>query len=110
MTVPDPVGGPCSGVGPGRIAAGRHVLPTGVSGRGYRRVMSTRTHICVFFDDGELEHHVCACGRRALYLLDEDGSDGVLVPEPEVDALDDTAVAYVPTRLTGPATELAVSA
>lgn len=71
---------------------------------------STRTHICVFFDDGELEHHVCACGRRALYLLDDDGSDSVLVTVLEDDALADTAVTYVPTSLTDPVTDFAVSA
>ena len=71
---------------------------------------STRTHICVFFDDGELEHHVCACGRRALYLLDDHGSDGVLVSVLDDDVLDDTAVTYVPTGLTDQAAELAASA
>ena len=70
---------------------------------------SIRTHTCVFFDDGELEHHVCACGRRALYLLDDDGSDGVFVAVDETD-LDDTPVAYVPTGLTGRVTELPASA
>lgn len=37
---------------------------------------TTPDHICVYFDDGELEH-VCSCGARALYVLEEDG--GVLV-------------------------------
>ncbi|WP_024285879.1 hypothetical protein [Cellulomonas sp. KRMCY2] len=65
---------------------------------------STRNHTCVFFDDGELEHHVCACGRRALYLLDDDGSDGVLV------ALLDDEVAAVTSGRTGPLADLAASA
>lgn len=64
---------------------------------------STRTHTCVFFDDGELEHHVCACGRRALYVLD-DGSDGVLVAQ-----LDDE-VAAMASGPTGPLADLAASA
>jgi hypothetical protein len=68
---------------------------------------SNRTHTCVYFDDGGPEH-VCVCGSRALLVLDEDGTEGVLVAlldeSTTVTAL--TARAQVPAR-TG---ELAVSA
>ena len=37
-----------------------------------------RTHVCVFFDDGELDP-ICACGRRAAYLPEQDGADSLLV-------------------------------
>ncbi|WP_188079116.1 hypothetical protein [Actinotalea subterranea] len=40
--------------------------------------MSTTTHTCVYFDDGEIEL-LCTCGQRALLVLDEDGTDGTLV-------------------------------
>ncbi|MCU1432934.1 MAG: hypothetical protein JWP95_2039 [Actinotalea sp.] len=65
--------------------------------------MSTRTHICVFFDDGEIEHF-CGCGERALYLVDDEEVGGVLVL-----LQDDTATVttLVPARR---ARELAVSA
>lgn len=46
---------------------------------------STRTHTCVYFDDGEPEL-VCACGSYAV-RLDEPGFEDVLV------ALDDGRVA-----------------
>lgn len=36
----------------------------------------TRTHSCVFFDDGDTEL-LCVCGERALHLPDEDG--GIVV-------------------------------
>jgi len=41
-----------------------------------------RTHLCVFFDDGELDP-ICACGRRAGYLPDQDGADPLLVRRAE---------------------------
>lgn len=40
--------------------------------------MSTRTHICVFYDDGEMEHF-CGCGERALFLIDDEETGGVLL-------------------------------
>lgn len=39
--------------------------------------MSTRIHTCVYFDDGELEH-LCACGARAMLVLDEQGEAGLV--------------------------------
>lgn len=74
-----------------------------VGGADYRPIMAeTRTHACVFFVDGDWPEPVCACGQRALYLLDE-GADAILV------MLDDAAA--TPVDLTGrcPA-DLAVSA
>jgi hypothetical protein len=37
-----------------------------------------RIHTCIYFDDGGAEHR-CACGSRAFYLVEEDGTDPVLV-------------------------------
>ena len=39
--------------------------------------MSTRTHSCVFFDDGEL--HLCGCGQTAMLVIEEDGSQLLVV-------------------------------
>lgn len=39
--------------------------------------MSTRSHSCVFFDDGEL--HVCGCGQTAMLVTEEDGSTLLVV-------------------------------
>lgn len=44
--------------------------------------MSTRTHVCVYFDDGELDH-LCACGSRALLVLGEDGLEALVVVAPD---------------------------
>ena len=55
-----------------RVARGR------VGGRAYRRPVSTRTHVCVYFDDGELDHG-CVCGSRAILVLDEDGLEALVV-------------------------------
>lgn len=83
--------------------AGAHG-PTGVSlhgrvgGRGYRRGMSThRTHVCVYFDDGDLEL-LCVCGSRAV---DVEGTVVALEEDLTV-----TAVLRTPRRHE----ELAVSA
>ena len=40
--------------------------------------MSTSTHVCVYFDDGELEH-LCGCGSRALLVVGEDGLEALVV-------------------------------
>jgi hypothetical protein len=42
------------------------------------RMTTTRIHTCIYFDDGGAEHR-CACGSRAFYLVEEDGTDPVLV-------------------------------
>jgi len=64
----------------------------------------TGTHTCVFFDDGWLEP-ICICGQRALYLVDENGTDGVLV------LLDDDIAAVAASGVRGRLPEdLAVSA
>lgn len=39
--------------------------------------MSTRTHTCVFFDEGEL--HVCGCGQTAMLVTEEDGTAVLVV-------------------------------
>lgn len=36
------------------------------------------THSCTYYDDGEL---VCGCGKRAVYVLDEDTLELVLTIE-----------------------------
>ena len=65
---------------------------------------STRTHTCVYFDDGSLEH-LCSCGSRALLVIDDEELGGVLL------ALRDEEPA-APTRLPSARAieELAVSA
>jgi hypothetical protein len=35
-----------------------------------------RNHSCTYFDDGEL---VCDCGRRAVYVIDDESLELVLV-------------------------------
>lgn len=67
-----------------------------------RDMATAPNHICVYFDDGEPEH-VCACGGRALYVLEEDG--GVLVAI-EADVL---TVGWAPERVDARG-ELAISA
>ena len=62
---------------------------------------STRGHACVFFDDGGLEL-LCACGERALHLVDEDGDSTFVVLCTEPSAV----TSLIPPR----ARELAVSA
>ena len=64
--------------------------------------MSTRTHICVFFDDGAIEH-LCGCGEQALHLPEDEVLGGVLVVLADVAA---TVTTLVPVRRR----ELAVSA
>ena len=59
---------------------------------------ANRVHICTYFDDGGAEH-VCPCGSRAFYVIDEDGTEPVLV------VLDDADVVELPAHR-----ELAVSA
>jgi hypothetical protein len=39
---------------------------------------TTRIHSCIYFDDGDAEHR-CPCGSRAFYLVEEDGTEPVLV-------------------------------
>lgn len=58
------------------------------------------THICVWFEDGGphgLGELVCVCGERALVVLEDDGTEVVVVVESS------------PASLRGPA-ELAISA
>ena len=62
---------------------------------------STRGHACAFFDDGGLEL-LCACGERALQLLDEHGDSTLVVLWTEP-----SSVTSLPRLRTG---ELAVSA
>ena len=38
---------------------------------------STRTHICIYFDDGGPEL-LCSCGCRAVLLVDDEGYDSAL--------------------------------
>jgi hypothetical protein len=61
-----------------------------------------RIHTCIYFDDGGAEHR-CACGSRALHLVEEDGADAVLV------VLDED-VAASPQRIDRYVRELAISA
>lgn len=42
--------------------------------------MSTSTHICVYFDDGGLDH-VCDCGQSAILVVDEDGLEVLVAME-----------------------------
>lgn len=65
---------------------------------------STRTHTCVYFDDGGLEH-LCSCGSRALLVIEDDEVGGVLVA-----LLDEEPVAPTRLRSSHPVEELAVSA
>ncbi|MCL3861324.1 hypothetical protein [Actinotalea sp. K2] len=39
---------------------------------------TTDTHTCVFYDHGEAEL-ACVCGQLAMYVVEEDGTDAVLV-------------------------------
>ena len=56
------------------------------------RMTTTRTHTCIYFDDGDLEHR-CACGSRAFYLTEQDGVLDGTEPVLVVLAEDPTAVA-----------------
>lgn len=38
-------------------------------------------HICVYFDDGDLEPG-CVCGERVVVIMDEHGVEAVAVLEP----------------------------
>ncbi|WP_182112931.1 MULTISPECIES: hypothetical protein [unclassified Actinotalea] len=55
--------------------------------------MSTSTHICVYFDEGGLDH-VCDCGQGAVLVVDEAGIE-VLVAMAPADA---TVTALAPAR------------
>ena len=80
----------------------RHVAAAvSVAGATVDDMADIRIHTCIYFDDGA--EHLCACGSRAMYLVEEDGMDAVLV-----ELLDTTASA--PVVAADFARELAVSA
>lgn len=58
--------------------------------------MSTRTHSCVFFDEGEL--HACGCGQTAMLVAEEDGT-AVLVVLDAPDAFADLTSTPVPVTV-----------
>ena len=66
--------------------------------------MSTGTHVCVYFDDGETEHF-CGCGQRALLVVDDEEAGGVLVVP-----MDETATVTTLVATSRAPRELAVSA
>lgn len=61
--------------GSGRRGVSREVVSVGVLTVEH---MSTRTHVCVYFDDGELDHG-CVCGSRAILVVGEDGLEALVV-------------------------------
>ncbi|MBX9245023.1 hypothetical protein ICW40_09395 [Actinotalea ferrariae] len=67
--------------------------------------MSTSTHVCVYFDDGELDR-LCVCGSRAFLVVDEHGLEVLVV----LDGDDDGATVTTLTTGTLEPRELLVSA
>jgi len=63
--------------------------------------MTTRIHSCIYFDDGD--EHRCTCGSRALYLVEDESGEPILVVLHD----DDTATPEKAERLLH---ELAISA
>ncbi|GAA2719057.1 hypothetical protein [Cellulomonas aerilata] len=61
---------------------------------------TTRIHSCIYFDDGV--HHTCSCGSRAMFLVEDDGHEPVLVMLHDDGAAPETAERLV--------RELAISA
>lgn len=52
------------------------------------------THICVWFEDGGphgFGELVCVCGERAVLVVDEDGTEALLVVEGSRASVRDTA-------------------
>jgi hypothetical protein len=92
--------------GPDRGVVGMSWAVVSVAVVTVRSMTSTRSHTCVFFDDGALEV-ACGCGQRAMYLVEDDDELGATL----VVLLEETATVttLVPTTAAR-SRELAVSA
>lgn len=53
---------------------------------------STHPHVCVYFEDSDVEP-LCVCGERALIVVDEETGEAYLVPldSPPSRSTDDTS-------------------